>query len=155
MKKPVIVLALLSVLAFCNSNFSVGFKTDFLTGLKVSYRGLDVEESYLAVNQEKLKSNEVDWNAKVFLHLKEVWGFVEKEGKAYPGASMTVTGPAGEMVIDEKDLYAQFDQGGCRRRTRNIFRSRCLSGLRWKGEKPTSGGRGYGTKTAKAKSPPR
>jgi len=112
MKKTWLFLAAVSVLPFCNSNFSIGFKTDLFTGLKVSYKGLSVEESYLAVNQEKLKNNEVDMGAKVFLYLREVQGFVEKEGRVYPGASMTVTGPGGEMVIDKKDLYAQFDGTG-------------------------------------------
>ena len=112
MKKAWLILATVSVLAFCNSNFSIGFKTDLFTGLKVSYKGLGVEESYLEVNKEKLKKNEVDMGAKVFLYLREVQGFVEKAGRVYPGASMTVTGPGGEMVIDKKDLYAQFDGSG-------------------------------------------
>ncbi len=112
MKKSWLCLAAVSVLAFCNSNFSIGFKTDLFTGLKVSYKGLSVEESYLSVNQEKLKKNEVDMGDKVFLYLREVQGFVEKEGRVYLGASMTVTGSGGETVIDRKDLYAQFDGSG-------------------------------------------
>jgi hypothetical protein len=102
----------LFALALAACSVSIGSHKDLATGLTVSYSGLTVDESYLTVDKKKLSSNEVSLGSIVYLVLTGVGNFTETAGKVYPGASMNVTGSSGQVVIDEKDLFARYDTTG-------------------------------------------
>ena len=98
-------------IAGCSVQFNVGTKTNLGTGLKVAWNGLGVGEADLAVGDQALSNNEVESGAKVVMRLKDVEGFVQKDGKVFPGASMLLKGPKGDVLLDEKDLFAAKTDG--------------------------------------------
>lgn len=114
MKKALVTIAVCAAaltIAGCSVQFNVGTKTNLGTGLKVAWNGLGVDEADLAVGDQALSSNEIDVGAKVVMRLKNVDGFVKKDGKVFPGASMLLKGPKGDVLLDEKDLFASKTDG--------------------------------------------
>jgi hypothetical protein len=116
MKKRVwsLVGASLAVLAIaaCDVKFSAGVKKDLMTGLKVANSGLSLEDSYLSAGEQRLSNHEAELGTKVRIVFTGVSGFTAKEGKVFPGGSLKVTGPAGEVVLDNADMYAKYSETG-------------------------------------------
>jgi hypothetical protein len=102
----------LMITAGCGGGFSVGTKTDALTGLKINYKGLSVDDAYLVLDGSKLTSKSVPLGSEVVMYFTGVENFTSESGMTYPGASMLITGPDGFVLLDVEDLFSQYDGTG-------------------------------------------
>ena len=103
---------LIFITAGCGGGFSVGTKTDALTGLKMNYKGLSVDDAYLVRDGSKLTSKSVPLGSEVVMYFTGVENFTSESGMTYPGASMLITGPGGEVLLDIEDLFSKYDSAG-------------------------------------------
>ena len=106
----VLALVLFSLLFGCN--VSVGTETDLSTGLKVDHQGLSFDDSYLTIDDVKVSSNKVDLGKKIKLVFNGLKGFKEIDGVVFMDASMKVTSPSGEVVLDQNNLFAAYQTNG-------------------------------------------
>jgi len=106
-----IMLALI-LLTGCDYNFSLGTNTDLLSGLTVSNDGLSYDEVYLTLDDERTTGSEYAYGDEIFMNFAGVTNFEEKDGKVFPGAMMVVADKDGKEIIEEDDLFAQYDETG-------------------------------------------
>ena len=101
---------IMGALVWCSCEFSAGRKKDFQTGLSVSNDGFSVEEGYLVGPDNTRKAdNKVPLNSTIAIVLEGIDNYELKDGKAFPGLMLTVTDGAGNAVLDEQDLLADYD----------------------------------------------
>lgn len=76
--------------------------------------GLSVEQAYLMFEDNTFvpESNETTINKKIKCHLIISNGWEEKDGKVFPGASESIETNTGKMVLNEKDLFKQYEAEG-------------------------------------------
>jgi len=93
-------------------NFSVGTRSDFVSGLSVQNNGLGMEDAYLVVDGAKLQKRSLSMGETLVLYLEGVQGFTALNGRVYPGASLQVMDSAGNIILDEPNLFAQYETAG-------------------------------------------
>jgi hypothetical protein len=103
-------LALL--LIYFLSRCSVGVNKDLLTGLTYSYKGLSLEDAYLAIDNTKLKTNEIEYGERVNIILSGVKGYELDNGKVKIGCKIVVSDSEGNAVISADDAFAASYEGG-------------------------------------------
>ncbi len=96
------------ILNACN----VGAKKDLLSGLKVTNSGLSYKEAFLYMDTVKLTTSEFPIGKDVVMEVDGTEGFVEKDGKVYLGASLDIFDKDGKKVMDNPDLFANYDAEG-------------------------------------------
>ncbi len=94
------------------STCSVGVKKDSLTGLSCSYKGLSLEDAYLTVDNEEIKTNEIEYGKKVSIVLTGVEGYDLDGGKVKLGCKIVVSDMEGNAVISADDVFAASHEGG-------------------------------------------
>ena len=104
------LLILTGILIFSSCN--VGVKKDLLSGLKMSNNGLSYDEAYLIMDSTKLNSNEFPLGKVIYLYIGGVKGYTLKENKVYIGGSLVITDENGGIMLENKDLYAYYDETG-------------------------------------------
>jgi len=97
----------LVVAAFLISACTAGVNKDLITGLKVSNSGLSYKEANLVVDNAKVTSSEFKLGDVVYLEVNGIEGYVEKDGKVFIGASLVITDPKGNKIMDYADLFAE------------------------------------------------
>ncbi|MFM8911835.1 MAG: hypothetical protein ACKOE6_02800 [Flammeovirgaceae bacterium] len=103
MKNVLLSFACLLLLAAC----SKGIKKDLTTGLTTRYNGFAVEEIILVDSADQtLSSTQVPLDSRFSIVMQGIANYQEKEGKVFPGLSLTVTDGQGTAVIGEADLFA-------------------------------------------------
>ncbi len=114
MKKVIFIFSAVLALTLigCEADFSKGINKDYKTGISVTNDGLSFDEYYLSVNGERLENNEVKLGEKVYLNFTGVDGFEEVNGAVFPGAAMQVTDRDGNQVLQEVDLFADYNTKG-------------------------------------------
>lgn len=82
--------------------------------IELEEHGIKVEQAFLLFEDNTLvpESNETTVGKKILLRLILKDGFKEKDGKVFPGASEKIETNSGEVVLDEKDLFASYDSTG-------------------------------------------
>jgi hypothetical protein len=83
-------------------------------GIQLEANGLKVNKAYLVVKEDGKRvpaDNIVDIKKGVKLLLL-IDGWQEKEGRAWPGASIKVVADNGETVLEQADMFAEYDQTG-------------------------------------------
>ncbi|MBN2432444.1 MAG: hypothetical protein JXQ27_13290 [Acidobacteria bacterium] len=93
-------------------NFNVGTRSDFMSGLSVQNNGLSLEDAYLVVGGAKLQKRTLSRGEDLVLSLEGVQGFTEIEGRVFPGASLQVKDTTGSIILDEPNLFAQYETTG-------------------------------------------
>ncbi|UCH14365.1 MAG: hypothetical protein JSV22_14860 [Bacteroidales bacterium] len=91
---------------------SVGVNKDLLTGLSYSYKGLSLEDAYLSVDNEEIKTNEIEYGKKVNIVLTGVKGYDLDDGKVDIGCKITVSDNEGNALISADDAFAASHEGG-------------------------------------------
>ena len=109
MKKKSLLMVLSVILMF---GCTVGVKKDLMTGLKITNKNLSYEDAYLSSKNQKLSNPELPMNAEVNLVILGMSGFMEKNGKVYIGAAITVTDKEQKKIIEYPDLFASYDSTG-------------------------------------------
>jgi hypothetical protein len=92
--KFIIFLVVVSLATF-SCDFKKSFNKDLVTGLTTSGDGLDCEDVYISVDEEKISRNSFIYGEDVYLNFKGIEGFTK----------------AGEKILFEKDLYADYPDG--------------------------------------------
>jgi hypothetical protein len=82
--------------------------------IQLDEHGLKVEQAFLLFEDNTLvpENNETTVGKKIFLRLVLAEGFKLRDGKVYPGASELIESNTGEKVLEEKDLFTQYDSTG-------------------------------------------
>lgn len=110
MKKVMNLFLAASILMLSACSFSAGTKKDLNTGLTISYSGFTIKEVVLVgPDNTILNTNEVKLNTQVAIVAQGLENYTLKDGKAYPGLALSVTGKNGEAIINEADLFADSD----------------------------------------------
>ncbi|MFT4094057.1 MAG: hypothetical protein QM640_10485 [Niabella sp.] len=110
MKKQKILFLAVGLLLLAACNFSAGTKKDLRTGLSYHYTGLQVNDVYLSDSAGgKLPGNEVPYNSRVGLVVAGISGFMQNNGKVFPGFVIDITDKDGNRIIADTppDLFAQ------------------------------------------------
>jgi len=83
-------------------------------GIKLKVKGLVVKQAFLVFNDEKKvpENNMVELNQQVNLRLVLDKGFKEINGKVFPGGSEKIMFSTGEVILESKDLYTDYDSVG-------------------------------------------
>lgn len=98
----------------CNGKFSKGIKKDLMTGLSVTYDGFTIDEAVLLdSNGQTLSSNQVGLESKIKIKITGLDGFHAINGQVFPGASILVTDTNQVAILDEKELFSEYDSTGC------------------------------------------
>lgn len=105
------LLSTLFIICFL-STCSVGVNKDLLTGLSYSYKGLSLEDAYLTVDNEKIKTNEIEYGKKVSIVLSGVKGYDLEDGKVRIGCKIVVSDNEGNALISADDAFAASHEGG-------------------------------------------
>jgi len=103
-------LVVLATISFSSCNFQ--YKNDVLSGLETKASGLSYDECGLYINDKKLTTNDVPLGDDVVCAFSGVDGFVQENGMCFIGASMIVTNEKGEEMLNEPDLFADYDEEG-------------------------------------------
>lgn len=101
-------LSFIFILNTCN----VGVNKDLLTGLTYSYKGLSLEDAYLTLDDEELKTNEIEYGKKVNIVLTGIKGYELDEGKVKIGCKIVVNDNEGETVLSADDAFSASYAGG-------------------------------------------
>lgn len=80
--------------------------------VKVDTEGFTVKETFLMVDNQRIKENEVLYGKVLFLFVSGLEGFTYKDNKAYLGCSMTVKDKDGKVMTQADDIFAQYDATG-------------------------------------------
>lgn len=99
-----------SILLLWSCSFSAGTNKDLITGLSHSYHGFSVEEVLLVGSDNTVvTSNKVALDSKIAIVVQGLANYELKDGKAFPGLMLSVTGQQGEVILNEADLFAESD----------------------------------------------
>ena len=101
-------LFLLMMIA-CSSPVSVGVKKDLNTGLSSSYSGMEPEKAFLMMNNEVLNHTDIPIGESFLLVNDGIRGLVVKDGKVRVGCSLKISDMQGNVLLEEKDLFAGHD----------------------------------------------
>ncbi len=106
--KFLFALSFIYMLSTCN----VGVNKDLLTGLTYSYKGLSLEDAYLTIDNDELKTNEVQYGKRVNIVLTGIKGYELDNGKVKIGCKIVVNNNEGEAVLSEDDAFSASYAGG-------------------------------------------
>lgn len=86
----------------------------FKNGIKISSKGFTVSEAYLVLDDESLvpANNKVDINQNINMVLIIDKGWIESEGRVFPGSKQVVKLSSGIEILNSEDLFAAFDETG-------------------------------------------
>ncbi|MES2649329.1 MAG: hypothetical protein V4717_20790 [Bacteroidota bacterium] len=101
--------AVVFCLLACSLSVGGGVKKDFTTGLTTTYKNMQTEETLLVMNDEVIHHTDIPLGESMLLVNKGVSGLVEKEGKVSTGCSLEITDSAGNILMQEPDLFAGND----------------------------------------------
>jgi hypothetical protein len=104
-------LLLFSCLILASCHFSKGTNTDFTTGLSYNYNGFGVGDVVLVgPDNQKMNSNKVNLDTKIAIVATGIEHYGLKDGKAFPGMSLSVSDKNGNTMLKSNDLF-EGDEG--------------------------------------------
>ncbi len=115
LNSAIFVLTVAWLLTSCDGkgvSFSSGVKKDFSTGASTRYEGFDLEDvSLVDGNNEVMNSSEIPLNSTFSIVYNGITGYTVENEKVFPGLSLQVTDSAGQAVLNEADLFANYTEG--------------------------------------------
>jgi hypothetical protein len=111
MKKNNMLIAAIAITLFTSCNFSKGVKKDLTTGLSTSYNGFAIGEVYLTVDENKITTNKIVMGKVVNIIADGIENYTIKDGKVYPGCTITLTDKAGKEIVNVADAFADMNAG--------------------------------------------
>ena len=100
------------VAAFILNGCTAGVNKDLLSGLKVTNSGLSYEEANVKLADSKVNSAEFKPGDVIYIEVKGIDGYVEKNGLVNIGASLEVSDPSGKKLMEYADLFEQYTETG-------------------------------------------
>jgi len=129
------------LLQSCEFSCSVGGNKDDVSGtakvkdgariynnIQLNASGVRVDKAYLLLEngQQVPDDNFVDFKGPIKMQLKVESGWVEEKGKVLLGASEKITSESGEVLVDEADLFQQYNEGIPAKDAKSIYLSASL-----------------------------
>ena len=108
-----VLLLLVALTLFISScQFSKGVKKDLNTGLSTSYKGLAIDDIYLADESgNRLNQNKIKLGSKVLMVATGVDYLTEKGGKVFPGCQIVLTDNNKTEILNLPDAFAALSDG--------------------------------------------
>ena len=88
----------------------VGVKKDLATGLVTSYKDMEPAKAMLVMNNEVLGHTDIPIGEKFLVINDDVSGLVTENGKVKIGCYLKITDKSGNVLLQEKDLFAGNDE---------------------------------------------
>lgn len=105
------ISALLMIIIICSCEHKVaGVKKDLTTGLVTSYKYIEPVKVLLVMNDEVLNHTHIPIGEKFIVVNDGVSGLVTKNGKVKVGCYLKIADQAGNILLEEKDLFANNDE---------------------------------------------
>lgn len=96
----------------CLSNTGAGIKKDLNTGLVANYKGLVIDDIYLAdADGNRLSSTSIALGSKINITATGVSNFTESAGIVYPGCTIILTDKSGNQILNLPDAFAGLTDG--------------------------------------------
>lgn len=112
MKYSLLLLITFCSINFFSCNYSKGIKKDLATGLTGSYNGFSIDDLYLTdANGNRLASNKISLGTPLAVLVTGVENFEEKNGKVFPGCTISLTDKAGKEILNLPDAFADMKEG--------------------------------------------
>ena len=106
MKRIVLASLLATVFMSCQMSKDSGD-----SGITLVTNGFNTKAHYLSLGDGKISSKEFTIGTKVYYILEGVTGFVLKDGKVFPGTSITVTDKDKKVIESVDDLFSDYADG--------------------------------------------
>ena len=106
-----VISPLLMIMILCSCDHKVvGIKKDLTTGLVTSYKEIEPAKVLLVMNDEILNHTDIPIGEKFIVINDGVSGLVTKNGKVKVGCYLKICDKAGNILLEEKDLFANNDE---------------------------------------------
>jgi len=105
------MVILILILSACNGQLAVskGIKKDLTTGLTASYSNMEPGNVLLVMNDEVINHTDIPLGESFLLVNDKVKGMKVKDGKVSVGCALKITDQKGNILLQEKDLFAGHD----------------------------------------------
>lgn len=80
--------------------------------LQVTSDGLEYEEAYLTVNNQKVTTSEFSLGTEISMNFDGVENFEEINGMVFPGAMLVVADKNGKEIKEVDDMFTQYEKTG-------------------------------------------
>lgn len=107
--KTISFLLMIITIGSCDHKV-VGVKKDLTTGLVTSYKEMEPAKVFLVMNDEVLNHTDIPIGEKFIVINDGVSGLITKNDKVKVGCYLKVTDQAGNILLEEKDLFANNDE---------------------------------------------
>ena len=107
--EAICLLLMIMIICSCNQKV-VGVKKDATTGLVTSYKDIEPAKVLLIMNDEVLNHTDIPIGEKFIVINDDVSGLVTKNGKVKVGCYLKIADQAGNILLEEKDLFANNDE---------------------------------------------
>lgn len=87
-----------------------GVKKDLATGLVTSYKDIEPSKAFLVMNDEVINHTDIPIGEKFVLINDDVSGLETINGKVKVGCYLKIADSAGNILLEEKDLFAGNDE---------------------------------------------
>ncbi len=106
------MLIILSSCEFSVTRTDSSEKSKIRNGISIQAKGINVEQAFLITDDDNLlpEDNKVKVNQKVRLRLVAS-GWTEKDGRVFVDASEKVETSDGTVILNEKDLFRDYQDG--------------------------------------------
>jgi hypothetical protein len=114
MKNPrsfqVISLLFIALLTSSCDHQLAGVKKNMSTGLVTSYKDIEPSKALLVMNNEEINHTDIPLGEKFMLVNDDVSGLITKNGKVKVGCYLKIADVAGNILLENKDLFAGSDE---------------------------------------------
>lgn len=105
------LILIVIILSACNGRMvNAGIKKDFNTGMSSTYNGMEPEKVMLVMNNEVLGHTDIPLGESFLIVNDGIKGMQSKNGKVKVGCSLSITDKKGQVLLNEKDLFAGHDE---------------------------------------------
>ena len=107
--KAISPLLMIMIIYSCDHKV-VGVKKDMKTGLVTSYKDIEPANVLLVMNDEVLNHTDIPIGEKFIVINDGVSGLITKNGKVKVGCYLKIADQAGNILLEEKDLFGNSDE---------------------------------------------
>lgn len=78
---------------------------------KKTLSGLKSDTTYVVINDEIVESSDFEIGSSVYFYMEGISGFSIKDGKSFPGCTMSLVNQAGVVLKEFEDLFVDYKEG--------------------------------------------
>ena len=107
--KAISLLLMIMIIYGCDHKVA-GIKKDMTTGIVTSYKYIEPAKVLLVMNDEVINHTDIPIGEKFIVINDGVSGLVTKNGKVKVGCYLKIADQAGNILLEEKDLFTNNDE---------------------------------------------